>query len=176
MDKFVNTNRHLEERINKLPKEVRDTISVYNGKLVRTGKDGLRTYIMRDPDKYLDDLEGELRVAREERIQKQKQIEAKKKAKLKRQRIILRNRVVVGAAALITIAMAGAAIKVGVDYNKWKKEELDKAGYTTTIEPRTGFDMIVPKSGVTHKAQPDVSFGAYFEENGLFLDSEDKTL
>ena len=74
MDKFVNTNRHLEERINKLPKEVRDTISVYNGKLVRTGKDGLRTYIMRDPDKYLDDLEGELRVAREERIQEQKHI------------------------------------------------------------------------------------------------------
>jgi hypothetical protein len=167
-------NRHLTERISKLPKDKRKGLQVYDGKLVYAYPDGSRMYIQSDPDKYLDSLEKDARNEQIEQEEKEKRLAEKNKIKRKRRLIIARNRAMVGTAALLSIAMAGAAIRVTHDYNKWKRIRLDNAGYTYGTEARTGFRIIESKHKGNQKEIPDISFKLYYEENGLFLSEEEE--
>jgi hypothetical protein len=131
-------------------------------------------YIQSDPDKYLDSLEKDARNEQIEQEEKEKRLAEKNKIKRKRRLIIARNRAMVGTAALLSIAMAGAAIRVTHDYNKWKRIRLDNAGYTYGTEARTGFRIIESKHKGNQKEIPDISFKLYYEENGLFLSEEEE--
>ena len=94
----------------------------------------------------------------------------------KRKRIIARNRVIVGAAAVVGLAITALGARVGADYNYWKKAKLESAGYYETIEARTGFKVILSKSQGNRNERPDVGFGDYLEECGLFLDADERSM
>ena len=169
MEKFIDVRSALindiENRFSKLPAAIKKNISFVDGRFAIQEADGSRNYILGDQLSYLEKLE-EKAIAYKKR----------QKEKLRRKKIIARRRVLVGAAAVITLAMASLGAKIGGDYRYWKKAKLDSAGYYETIEARTGFTMIASKTQGNKTPIPNISFGTYLDECGLFLDADERSM
>lgn len=152
-NKFVSTGnvRLLEERINEIYKgKSCDLIVTYNGRLAKKNGNGL-SYILDDPNDYLDRVEKEFQEKKDKKINK-----------LKR-KIVSKIPVVVVSGALALVAIGGLAVlKWEADYEEWRTIQILNDGGTTGVD-KEGRVYGIPKDGKDNERYSKDSYREYLK-------------